>query len=135
MGGADPCQGVCLVVVGPWYVKELAPFKVPTDLLDEESVARHVSPESDSIFIPPVPDAAGSDWRNPAGGTGTSTTGPGTAVVAPGPGTSEPGPGTAAVGPGTATTQEAVADSDDYLFGIFQGSRPKETMAESLGHK
>ena len=41
-GGADPCQGICLVVVGPWHVKELAPFEVPTDLLDEESIARHV---------------------------------------------------------------------------------------------
>ena len=55
------------------------------------------SPESDSIFVPPAPDAAGSDWRNPVGGSGTSTSGPGTAVVAPGSGTSEPGPGTAAV--------------------------------------
>ncbi|XP_044378043.1 uncharacterized protein, partial [Triticum aestivum] len=70
------------------------------------------SPESDSIFVPPAPDAVGSDWGNPAGGSGTSTSGPGTAVVAPGSGTSEPGPGTAAVGPGTATTQQAVADSN-----------------------
>ena len=63
------------------------------------------SPESDSIFVPPATDTAGSDWRNPAGGAGT-------AVVAPGSGTSEPGPGTAAVGSGTAATQEAVADSN-----------------------
>ncbi|XP_044374719.1 uncharacterized protein, partial [Triticum aestivum] len=70
------------------------------------------SPESDSIFVPPDPDAVGSDLGNPAGGSGTSTGGPGTAVVAPGSGTSEPGPGTAAVGPGTATTQQAVADSN-----------------------
>ena len=31
-----------MIIVGPWYVKELAPFEVPTDLLDEESIARHV---------------------------------------------------------------------------------------------
>ena len=54
------------------------------------------SPKSDSIFVPPTPEAAGSDWRNPAGGSGTS----------------EPSPRTAAVGPGTATAQEAVADSN-----------------------
>ena len=63
------------------------------------------SPESDSIFVPPAPDAVGSDLGNPAGGSGTSTGGPGTAVVAPSSGTSQPGPGTAAVDPGTATTQ------------------------------
>ena len=41
-GGADPCQGICLLVVGPWHVEELASFKVSADLLDEESIARHV---------------------------------------------------------------------------------------------
>ena len=42
MGGADPCQGICLLVVISWHVKELTPFKVSTELLDEETVARHV---------------------------------------------------------------------------------------------
>ena len=70
------------------------------------------SPESDSIFVPPAPDAVGPDLGNPAGGSGTSTGGPGTAVVAPGSGTSEPGPGTAAVGPGTSSRQQAAADSN-----------------------
>ena len=63
------------------------------------------SPESDSIFVPPAPNAVGSDWGKPAGGSGTSTSGPGTAVVSPGSGSSEPGQGTAA-------TQQAVADSN-----------------------
>ena len=71
-----------------------------------------LSPESDSIFVPPHPDAVRSDLGNQAGGSGTLTSGPGTAVVAPGPGTSELGPGATAAGPGTASTQQAVADSN-----------------------
>ena len=31
-----------MVVVGPWHVEELAPLKVSADLLDEESITRHV---------------------------------------------------------------------------------------------
>ena len=67
------------------------------------------SPDSDSIFVPALPEAVGSDLRAPESGTGISTGGPGTATAAPGPGTSEPGPGTAAVGPGTSPTQQAEA--------------------------
>ncbi|SPT17425.1 unnamed protein product [Triticum aestivum] len=80
---------------------------IPTGVSLQRLLKPSIKPsrESDSIFEPPVPDAAGSDWRNPAGGTGTSTTSPGTAVVTP-------GLGTAAVGPGTAATQEAVANSN-----------------------
>ncbi|XP_048539788.1 uncharacterized protein LOC125518948, partial [Triticum urartu] len=70
------------------------------------------SPESDSIFMPPDPDAVGSDLGNQAGGSGTSIGGPGTAIVVPCLGTSELGLGTTAVGPGTASTQQAVADSN-----------------------
>ncbi|XBI53409.1 hypothetical protein VPH35_035643 [Triticum aestivum] len=105
---ADNDQADALARIGS--TRQAIPTGVSLQRLLKPSIKP--SPESDSIFVSPVPDAAGSDWRNPAGGTGTSTTGPGTAVVAPGPGTSEPGPGTAAVGPGTATTQEAVADSN-----------------------
>ncbi|XP_073355321.1 uncharacterized protein [Aegilops tauschii subsp. strangulata] len=103
---------------------------IPTGVSLQRLLKPSVKPslESDSIFVPPDPDAVGSDLGNPAGGSGTSTGGPGTAVVAPGSGTStggpgtavvapgsgtsEPGPGTATVGPGTATTQQAVADSN-----------------------
>ena len=46
------------------------------------------SPDSDSIFVPALPEAVGSDSRGPEAGTGTSTGGPGTAAVAPSPGTS-----------------------------------------------
>ncbi|XP_073353818.1 uncharacterized protein [Aegilops tauschii subsp. strangulata] len=105
---ADNDQADALAQIGS--TRQAIPTGVSLQRLLKPSIKP--SPESDSIFVPPTPDAAGSDWRNPAGGTGTSTTGPGTAVVAPGPGTLEPGPGTAAVGPGTATTQEAVADSN-----------------------
>ena len=70
------------------------------------------SPESDSIFVPPDPNAVGSDLGNQAGGAGTPTGGPGTAIVAPCPGNSELGPGTTAAGPGTTSTQQAMADSD-----------------------
>src|SRR3954467_12512119 len=48
------------------------------------------SPESDSIFVPPSPDAAGSGLKSQAGGAGTSAGGSGTSVVAPDLGTSEP---------------------------------------------
>ena len=41
-GGADSCQGICLLVVGPWHVEELALFKISVELLDEEAVACHV---------------------------------------------------------------------------------------------
>src|SRR3954467_3443832 len=66
------------------------------------------SPESDSIFVPPSPDAAGSGLKSQAGGpgtliggAGTSVGGSGTSVDTPNPGTSEPGSGTAVVGLGT----------------------------------
>ncbi len=101
MPRADNDQADALARIGS--TRQAIPTGVSLQRLLKPSIKP--SPESDSIFVPPAPDTAGSDWRNPAGGTGTSTTGPGTAVVAP-------GPGTAAVGPGTATTQEAVADSN-----------------------
>ena len=41
-GRADSCQGVCLVVVVSWHMEELAPLKIPTELLHEETVTRHV---------------------------------------------------------------------------------------------
>ena len=41
-GGAYSCQGICLLIIGPWHVKELAPVKISADLLDEEAVACHV---------------------------------------------------------------------------------------------
>ena len=41
-GGAYSCEGICLLVVGPWHVEKLAPFKVSTELLNEEDVACHV---------------------------------------------------------------------------------------------
>ena len=70
------------------------------------------SPESDSIFVPPDPDAAGSGSKNQAGdpgtlivGPGTSVGGSGTSVVTPNSGTVTPGSGSAVVGPGTAPTQ------------------------------
>ena len=76
------------------------------------------SPESDSIFVPPDPDAAGSGSKNQAGDLGTSIVGPGTSVggsgtsvVTPDPGTATPGSGTAVVGPETAPIQQAAADS------------------------
>ena len=31
-----------MLVVGPWHMEELAPFKVSAELLNEEAVARHV---------------------------------------------------------------------------------------------
>ncbi|SPT18155.1 unnamed protein product [Triticum aestivum] len=105
---ADNDQADALARIGS--TRQAIPTGVSLQRLLKPSIKP--SPESDSIFVPPAPDTAGSYWRNPIGGTGTSTTGPGTAVVAPGPGTSEPSPGTAAVGPGTPTTQEAVADSN-----------------------
>ena len=40
-GGADSCHGICLHVVSPWHVEELTPFKISTELLNEEVVARH----------------------------------------------------------------------------------------------
>ena len=76
------------------------------------------SPESDSIFVPPDPDAAGSSSKNEAGGPGTSIVGQGvsaggsgTSVVTPDPGTASPGSGTAVVGPETTPTQQAAGDS------------------------
>ena len=42
LGGAYSCQGICLLVVSPWYMEELAPFKISAELLNEEAVARHV---------------------------------------------------------------------------------------------
>ena len=105
---ADNDQADALARIGS--TRQAIPTGVSLQRLLKPSIKP--SPESDSIFVPPAPDAAGSNWRNPAGGSGTSTSGPGTAVVAPGSGTSEPGPGTGAVGPGTAATQEVVADSN-----------------------
>ena len=105
---ADNDQADALAWIGS--TRQAIPTGVSLQRLLKPSIKP--SPESDSIFVPPAPETAGSVSRNPAGGTGTSTTAPGTDVVAPGPGTSEPGPGTAAVGPGTATTQEAVVDSN-----------------------
>ena len=58
-GGANPCQGICLLVVGLWHVKKLAPVKISTELLHEESVARHVF-----IFGVPV---AGRLWDHQVG--------------------------------------------------------------------
>src|SRR3954469_8328840 len=76
------------------------------------------SPESDSIFVPPSPDAAGSCLKGQAGGpgasiggAGTSAGGSGTSVIAPDPGTSEPGSGTAVVVPGTTPAPQAAVDS------------------------
>src|SRR3954467_6972614 len=85
------------------------------------------SPESDSIFVPPIPDAAGSGLKNQAGGAGTSVGGSGTPVVAPDPGTSEPGSGTAVVGPGTAPAQQAATDSS-----ISQPSPPTLVAVAAL---
>ena len=41
-GGADLCQGICLLIVGSWHVKEFAPLKVSTELLEKEAVACHI---------------------------------------------------------------------------------------------
>ena len=41
-GGAYSCQGICLLIVGPWHVKELTPLEISAELLDEETVACHV---------------------------------------------------------------------------------------------
>ena len=41
-GGADLYQGICLLVVVFWHMEKLAPFKISTELLYEEAVARHV---------------------------------------------------------------------------------------------
>ena len=98
---ADNDQADALARIGS--TRQAIPTGVSLQRLLKPSIKP--SPESDSIFVPPTPETAGSDWRNPAGSMGTSTTGPGTAIVAPGPGTSEPGPG-------TATTQDAMADSN-----------------------
>ena len=98
---ADNEQADALARIGS--TRQAIPTGVSLQRLLKPSVKP--SPESDSIFVPPAPDAVGSDLGNPAGGSGT-------AVVAPGSGTSEPGPGTAAVGPGSAATQQAVADSN-----------------------
>ena len=74
------------------------------------------SPESDSIFMPPDPEAAGSGLKNQAGDPGTSVVGPGTSATSsgtatPGSGTIVAGSGTAVVGPEAAPTQQAAADS------------------------
>jgi ribonuclease HI len=63
------------------------------------------SPESESIFVPADPGAAGF-------GSGTSAAGPGTSACGPGAAAPEPGSGAAAVSPGTSTTQQAAADSN-----------------------
>ena len=41
-GGAYSCQGICLLIVVPWHVEEIAPLKVSADLLNEETIACHV---------------------------------------------------------------------------------------------
>ena len=41
-GRADSCQGVCFVVVVSWHIEELASLEIPTELLHEETVTRHV---------------------------------------------------------------------------------------------
>ena len=42
LGGADSCQGISWLVFIPWHVKELAPFKISTELMNKEMGARHV---------------------------------------------------------------------------------------------
>ena len=86
---ADNDQADALARIGS--TRQAIPTGVSLQRLLKPSIKP--SPESDSIFVPPAPDTAGSDWRNPAGGTGTSTTGPGTAVVAPGGGLQNPARG------------------------------------------
>ena len=61
------------------------------------------SPKSDSIFVPPDPDAVGSDFGNQVGGSGTLAAGSGTSAAGSGTAIVEPGPGTAPVGPGTSS--------------------------------
>ena len=41
-GGADLCQGICLLIVISWHMEELASFKVSTMFLNEEAVAGHI---------------------------------------------------------------------------------------------
>ena len=40
--GAYLSQGISWLVVGSWYVEELASFKIPTDLLNKEAIACHI---------------------------------------------------------------------------------------------
>ena len=81
------------------------------------------SPKSDTIFVPPDPDAAGSGSKNqvadpktPVAGPATSVAGSGTSAAgsgtsAAGSGTAMTGSGTAVAGPGTAPAQQPAADS------------------------
>ena len=41
-GGSYSCQGISLLIVGPWHVKELAPLEISAELLDKEAVSCHV---------------------------------------------------------------------------------------------
>ena len=97
---ADNDQADALARIGS--TRQAIPTGVSLQRLLKPSIKP--SPESDSIFVPPDPDALGFDLGNPAGGSGTS-------VVTPDPGTASPGSGTAVVGPETTPTQQAAADS------------------------
>ena len=78
---------------------------IPTGVALQRLLKPSIKPslESDSIFVPPDPNAAGSGSKNQAGDPGTSVVGPGTSAT--GSGTATPGSGTAVAGPGTAPTQ------------------------------
>ena len=90
---ADNMQADALARVGS--TQQAIPAGVSLHRLLKPSIKP--SPESDSIFVPPDPNAVGSDLGNQTGGSGTPTASLGTAIV-------EPGQGTAAAGPGTAPT-------------------------------
>jgi hypothetical protein len=90
--------------------RQAIPSGVSLECLHKPSIKP--SPESESIFMPADPGAAGSGSGNPAAGAGTSAGGPEAVALEPGLENPKPGPGTAVVGPGTSTMQQAVAGSD-----------------------